>query len=409
MTEPAQDHPQKPASRWQRIAFNMRNPTHLYARHELLRHHENHALGKDIPQLPYLSPQELAANGFAGLKDFKEHFITSGDAKDALKIGLWVKEPEDDTKPIYVVFHGRNGHWGHADDPRNPLGGDAQYRLHWLEAMAQTGAGVIAVHNRGFGMSNPKLYAGMKRPDARDIDLSEQAYQRDMHAVANHILHERALPSQRLVFAGESMGGAMAAMCAETFSGEPYCAPPKVLALLSSFNKLTDVVHSHTERERDKRKWWPEKEITVEEVEACMPHRFETMGKIARLPPETTLYIAHHGLDPQVEAKHALRNRESAEKNNINHRFRWLEGGYMNRKLRQVDGNEVLVTEFPHTDWNAPALIKDIEDIYYGRPFEEVAPLRQCGWFADKPPQPKAETNGSTPHAKQPSNRAASR
>lgn len=60
--------------------------------------------------------------------------------------------------PPYVAFHGRNGHWGFADD--YPVAKKyegmvyvPEYRNTWLKTMADSGAGVVAVHTRGFERS----------------------------------------------------------------------------------------------------------------------------------------------------------------------------------------------------------------------------------------------------------------
>lgn len=81
-----------------------------------------------FPDQYVLSEQELGAAGLDAV-------IISADDSDEL-LSLW-RAPRDETKPIIIHFHGN--------------GGSAAVRLPIYQAMAQDGAGVLAVGYPGYG------------------------------------------------------------------------------------------------------------------------------------------------------------------------------------------------------------------------------------------------------------------
>ena len=130
--------------------------------------------------LPVMPPENYDLQGFEATH------VTSADGT---QIGLWHKPAEDTEKPTYVAFHGRTGNWGYAEekelpDEYTPEWQDNCYRHKWLKALADTGAGVIAVHTRGFGLS----------ADPSIKTITEDALKQDMEAIDDYMQKKQKDP-----------------------------------------------------------------------------------------------------------------------------------------------------------------------------------------------------------------------
>jgi len=333
--------------------------------------HEDFTLGKNLPQAAYLPPEELVKKKFSGLKRFHEKLITSADKKT--QIGLWEKDAQED-QPVYVLFHGRNGHWGYSDDRNkvilrsltnnhayhdqtSEIGYDPYYRLRLLEAMAEKG-GVVAVHTRGFGLSNEDLQKFKKLGSASKVNLSEMALDQDMDALADYLL--KKMPPEKIVVAGESLGGAMAAMFTKKLVERS--APPKVLGLINTFDNMPHAVEPYVNARMGKMHklmpWEEWHEITVKEIAKHITERFNISkwlrylkGKPGERSPD--VYIAHTLHDDRVSHKKALSNTATAVKAGLNCKLRIWE----NKDL--VQG-----TRKPHVGWDPHKIADDLEEMY---------------------------------------------
>lgn len=278
-----------------------------------------------------------------GLGDFQTIHIRSADGT---QLALWYKPPTDPTKPIYVAHHGRRGNWGFASNypvPKNqPVDHkDQNYRNQWLRAMADTGAGVVAVHTRGFGASD---IPGFKRHTLRNIN-------EDAEAVSD-FLRGQNLPHERLVIAGESMGGALAALLCATLTDEGR--PPKMLALVNTFSDMSTSIHEQIINAH-LGKFRPMKDASLENTRKRFANPFDTVKAMDRMTPQTHLYVAHTPNDELMNLDHTQRVLKAGQDNQMNNTFRVLVGPFL-RPLKRL-----------HTAWDPQMLVKDMESVYYGR------------------------------------------
>jgi hypothetical protein len=60
---------------------------------------------------PPTEPPAHYAKIFPSLREFHEEKLSYKPEGLPSEIGLWVRPPDDETKPTYVVFHGLTGNW----------------------------------------------------------------------------------------------------------------------------------------------------------------------------------------------------------------------------------------------------------------------------------------------------------
>lgn len=304
---------------------------------------------------PFLSLQEY------GLTDFKTRHVASHDG-NGTDIGIWYRKPDDDGKPVYVLFHGRSGHWGSVSpgaletpgsapvvDPSPQLG----YRLQWLKAIAATGAGVVAVHTRGCGLSRSKSWP----PDSAPI--TEKHLRGDMAAVSE-FLQQQGIRSERCIVAGESLGGAMAAMMAESMP-----EPPAVLALVNTFGRMADTVHHHMSNTNVLEyvpfnplaaiKWKPGQHAKPQHLDDILKksdRRFATEERLRdTINRKTHCYIAYTPDDEAIPAYQGHHSRLAAA----------AEG--MKLTVREITP-ELRRNGFAHVSWDAKAIVEDMQRVY---------------------------------------------
>lgn len=280
-----------------------------------------------------------------GLEGFEERFATSADGS---RIGIWYKPPSDPAKPTYVAFHGRGGHWGFADNKRPPRHRTPPfknncYRHNWLDAMAKSGAGVVAVHTRGFGLSaNPSIKA-----------ITEDAIQQDLVAVDRFLEKERINPRTTIV-TGESLGGGMATLMAETMAERGR--PPGMLGLINTFSTMSGVLRDAVGNFRlgplQPMKW-----ATEENISNRLGNPFDNCHRLSRLKDCTKLYIAHSPEDEIVPYGHSQKNLESASGS----------AKYGNPVFRQIADHFRTAYERHHTNWSPEALVADMEASFHSR------------------------------------------
>jgi fermentation-respiration switch protein FrsA (DUF1100 family) len=132
-------------------------------------------------------------------------------AADGVELGAWLVAPvEPSTGFTIVVFNGNAGH--------------RAYRADLATALARRGVRILLFDYRGYGGN-----AG--RP-------SEDGLALDARAAADYLLTRRDVDPARIVYFGESLGGAVAARLAVD-------RPPHALILRSPFASLADVARHH--------------------------------------------------------------------------------------------------------------------------------------------------------------------
>jgi pimeloyl-ACP methyl ester carboxylesterase len=295
-------------------------------------------------QAPIGAPEEY------GLEGFEERFVTSADGS---RIGIWYKPPTDPDKPTYVAFHGRGGHWGFADNKKPPKHRTGPfknncYRHNWLEAMADSGAGVVAVHTRGFGKSaNPSIN-----------EITEDALKQDMVAV-DQFLEAEGIDPRNTITTGESLGGALATILTETMAERGHA--PAMLGLVNSFSTMSGAL-------RDAvgyfgiGKFQPLKHATEENISKRLKNPLNTQSRIASLQRDTKLYIAQAPEDAVVRRHHAQRNLESGRTNQLDATFRALVNNFCTTYERE------------HTNWEPRELVKDMESAFKSRMRGNIQP-----------------------------------
>lgn len=278
-----------------------------------------------------------------GLSGFEERYISGGDGG---RIGLWYKPPTDPDKPVYVAFHGRTGHWGfagnypppkHLDEPFK----DNTYRSKWLKAMADSGAGVVAVHTRGFGRSHnssvKKITSALIAEDMRAID---------------HFLEAENICPRQTVLVGESLGGALASLLSDEMAQRGR--QPAMLALINTFSDMSRMVHQGVKDIVWKNTHYL-KNASEGNIRRHMKDPLNTAAHLSLMSRDTKLYIAQAPFDDTIDASHAKRLLESARQVPLDVTFRALVGEYKTHYPRN------------HTNWNPTALVADLERVYHDR------------------------------------------
>jgi pimeloyl-ACP methyl ester carboxylesterase len=139
---------------------------------------------------------------------FDEVAIATGDGERLH--GWWIPAVARPTLGHVLLFHGNAGNIGD--------------RVPHVEMLARAGFDVLAFDYRGYGRSTG-------RPD-------EQGTYRDARAALDALRRRRGVDPARVVYLGESLGGAIALELAQS-------APPAGLVLQSTFTSIRDMARLH--------------------------------------------------------------------------------------------------------------------------------------------------------------------
>ena len=132
-------------------------------------------------------------------------------AADGVELGAWLIPPgEPSTGFTIVVFNGNAGH--------------RAYRAEQAAALARRGVRTLLFDYRGYGGN-----AGSPGEDGLALDA---------RAAADYLLTRQDVDPKRIVYFGESLGGAVAARLAVD-------RPPRALILRSPFASLAGVARHH--------------------------------------------------------------------------------------------------------------------------------------------------------------------
>ncbi|MBK5936731.1 alpha/beta hydrolase [Halorhodospira sp. 9621] len=206
-----------------------------------------------LPQIPSRELQSAPADrGW----DYQDLAIPS---TDGVTLHGW-RIPADSPRGVVVFFHGNAGNISH--------------RLDTIAILRDLGLDVIIFDYRGYGQSEGSAHEAGLHEDAR--------------AVARWVREELGVPSERMVFHGRSLGGALAASAARHTS-------PAALILESSFTSAEAVA-------RDLYPFYPARWLTRLEY-ATADYLAETRAPVL---------IVHSRDDEIIPYHHARSLREAA-------------------------------------------------------------------------------------------------
>jgi hypothetical protein len=301
-------------------------------------------------------PREYA-KFFPSLRNFSQETLNYTLEGKPSQLGLWIKKPANEEKPIYIVFHGLGGNW--ADRGRGE-GKDRHFRLSWLHALVKTGAGVIAVHPRGHGLSR------VDEGKNKDLRVGEKWMQQDIQKLAEYLVTLDIDP-KRMIIAGESMGGALATMLAEEMT--LYGKPPAVLGLINSFADLAGPsAHifrkegvlpalprergKHSEREQERQ---AQRDLLYKHLKS----RLDTGARFDALDRgKTMLYIANTPGDDAVPFEEQAKLVAAADK------LVFFEERKFTIKSRKLENDYLTAGANNHTRWNPTKVTKDLQECF---------------------------------------------
>lgn len=223
-----------------------------------------------------------------GLQGVEDVFINSGSND---KINLWVKSPTDETKPIFIMFHGNTGHFGDVGTPAEGENYDRRYRVKLLQAIIDAGAGFIAVSMRGYGKSEGKP--------------SEKNFDEDIVAVEKYVKEKNY---KNLYILGESLGASSALKLGDKIQAEK-------IVLIAPFANIEIAV---TDR-------YPEfKRVNLKKY---LKHKFDNLDLIKNYNKNSQIIIFHDKKDNTTKIYHSDLLVEEGLKNNVNIKLNKLSGG----------------------------------------------------------------------------------
>ncbi len=138
-------------------------------------------------------------------KEGLRYQAASFEAWDGVKLSGWFV-PTDEAKGVVLFFHGN--------------GGNISHRIHYVRFFHRMGLSVLLFDYRGYGESGG-------RP-------SEQGTYYDAEAALRYLVFSHRLPPSKIIFFGESLGGAVATWLAQRHK-------PMALILQSSFTSIPDM------------------------------------------------------------------------------------------------------------------------------------------------------------------------
>jgi fermentation-respiration switch protein FrsA (DUF1100 family) len=212
------------------------------------------AVQRRLVYLPDGGPVPAAADVVPGGRDVQ---LTTADG---LTLGAWFIPGPTGDAPAVLVANGNGGHRG----LRAPL----------ARALSSAGLAVLLFDYRGYG-GNPG-------------SPSEQGLALDVRAARSYLLEEAGVPAGRLVYYGESLGGAVVTELAVEH-------PPAGLLLRSPFVDLAAVGSEH---------------YPFLPVRWLLRDRYPVAEQVARVLAPTT--VVYGGRDTIVPPEHSRRVADAA-------------------------------------------------------------------------------------------------
>lgn len=230
-----------------------------------------------------------APSGIIGIKHPSQYGLTGVEpihllTQHATLTPAWFAAPPHSGAPLVIAFHGNTGHWGDVG-PITDKREQRDYRIHWLKAMQQQGAGILAIHLPGFGLHTQEI-------------PSEEAFRIAISGL--HIfLEERQLAKHPIVLAGESMGAAAAAIAAVHLTQHGII--PTVVGMIAPFSTMAQRVADDLPQ------------LTADQIAEVLEHPLDVHSMLQHLPNTTRLYIAHPAQDTTTHPYHSERLRDEAQ------------------------------------------------------------------------------------------------
>jgi len=233
-----------------------------------------------------------------GLQETEEFSFFSGNDD---RIFMWIKQPADKNKPVYVVFHGNTGHFGDVGKPMPNENYDRRYRVKLLQEITNTGAGFIAVSLRGYGKSDGKP--------------SEQNFEEDIEKLSEFLKKENY---RKIYILGESLGCNAALKLGKKIRAEK-------MILIAPFSNLHDAV---TDR-------YPEfKQFNLDKY---LHHKFDNLSLIENYSNHTEINIFHSKDDLTTSFSHSEKLYDSGQKKGVNIKLFETEiGGHINWNSKEI-------------------------------------------------------------------------
>ena len=207
------------------------------------------ALQRRLIYVPSTAPVPPAGQVLPGARDVTLH------TSDGLALGAWLVPPRSGDRKVTVLVANGNA-------------GDRSVRAPLAVALADRGLAVLLFDYRGYG-GNPG-------------SPSEQGLALDVRAAHRFLVAEAGVPSDRIVFYGESLGCAVVAELAVEH-------PPAALVLRSPFVDLAAVGQRH---------------YPFLPVRALLRDRFPTAEHVARVAaPITVIWGSADAMVPAEQSR----------------------------------------------------------------------------------------------------------
>jgi uncharacterized protein len=182
---------------------------------------------------------------------YEEVWLT---AEDGVRIEAWFV-PAPSARGVVLLAHGNAGNIGN--------------RVDYAPLFHRLGFSLLLLEYRGYGRSEGKP--------------SEEGTYADARAAWKHLVVERGFPAERIVLAGESLGGAVAARLAAE-------QRPAALVLASTFVSVPDLAV-------ELYPWLPARQLTR--------YRYDTLDALSRV--SCPVLIAHSREDDIIPFRHGER------------------------------------------------------------------------------------------------------
>ncbi|NDF11784.1 MAG: hypothetical protein EB060_03080 [Proteobacteria bacterium] len=279
-----------------------------------------------VPKPPVLvwPPEPMAMT-----EDFAEvtqHTLTT---EDGVKLIAEVLPPKYKDAPFYLCFHGNTGNWTAKLTEGTRLFGWG-YRLNVLREIRASGAGFVAMHLRGYGLS------AVESPSAKP---SETGFNRDIAALVSWVLEQNIAEAHPIICFGESLGAYSACKAAQLMQ-ERRVNPVQVGIVAPFFSLAQKALDIMKRMGLDTEAL--DTEALLKTITPKLKHRFEIGTAAASLSGKTLLTVITPEKDIVTPPYHGEKIAALAT----------ARRGEATRAIRIPSG---------HTDWDAKQVIEILQ------------------------------------------------
>ncbi len=229
--------------------------------------------------------------------------------EDGITLACWHRPAQPNT-PFLVVFHGNTGHFADVGAPKRGESYDPQYRLTLLQEIEKQGWGYLAVSLRGYGNSS-------------DVPVTEAGIIKDIAAVTTWLKTQNIAQSQ-LGLLGESLGGAVAFICAEAMA--LHSLTPHIIATIAPFASLKmKVLDLHPA-------------LAKYDLDHHLRHPLDSEKRLQSLTPQTQLLLFHPDADETTPKHHSEYLHQMAHSFGLNTTLIPITGGHITWQPADVIG-----------------------------------------------------------------------